>query len=88
MVTEVHVDGFEWIVDFIVINIVDDTNPYHTLLRIDWDFDNEVIINIKRRNMIFEPIEFRVMIPLYPMKTYWYVKLVRDGFNVEDLDNI
>jgi len=49
---------------------VDDTNPYHTLLRIDWDFDNEVIINIKRRNMIFEPIEFRVMIPLYPMKTY------------------
>ena len=39
--------------DFEVIEIVDDSNPYHALLVLDWEFSNMDIINLKKRQMIF-----------------------------------
>jgi hypothetical protein len=33
---------------FEVIDIVNNTSPYPTLLGLDWDFDNQAIINLKR----------------------------------------
>jgi hypothetical protein len=39
---------------FEVIDIVDNTSSYPTLLGLDWAFDNKVIINLKIRKMIFE----------------------------------
>jgi hypothetical protein len=39
---------------FEVIEIVDGTTPYPTLLGLDWAFDNESIIDLKRRKMTFE----------------------------------
>ena len=36
----VDIEGLHTFVDFEVINIVDDTNPYPTLLGIDWAIDN------------------------------------------------
>ena len=36
----VDVEGLRTYADFEVINIVDDTNPYPTLLGIDWAIDN------------------------------------------------
>jgi hypothetical protein len=29
--------------DFEVIDIVDNTSPYPTLLGLDWDFDNQIL---------------------------------------------
>jgi hypothetical protein len=34
-------------VDFEVIEIVDGTTPYLALLGLDWEFDNQAIINLK-----------------------------------------
>ena len=39
---------------FEVIEIVDGTTPYPTLLGLDWAFGNQVIINLKIRKMTFE----------------------------------
>jgi hypothetical protein len=36
----VYLDGVHTKADFEVIEIVDDTTPYPTLLGLDWEFDN------------------------------------------------
>ena len=58
------IEGFCSFVDFEVINIVDDTNPYPALLGIDWEMENQTIINFKRRTLSFEDDEMRVIVPL------------------------
>ena len=47
--------------DFEFINIFYDTNPYPTLLGIDWAIENQTIINIKKRILSFEDNEIRVV---------------------------
>jgi hypothetical protein len=49
----VNIDGVRSVADFEVIEIVDDSQPYPTLMGIEWEFDNQEIINLKRREMIF-----------------------------------
>ena len=44
------IDGFSTLADFDVIEIIDDNNPYPTLLGIEWAIDNDVVINLKKRN--------------------------------------
>lgn len=41
-------------VNFEVINIVDDRNSYPTLLGVDWAIDMNGVINLKKRTMSFE----------------------------------
>jgi hypothetical protein len=36
--------------DFEVIDIMENTSPYPTLLALDWDFDKKTIINLKKKN--------------------------------------
>jgi hypothetical protein len=53
---QVDIDGLCTMSYFEVIDIVDNTSPYPSLLGLDWDFDNHDIINLKTRNMIFKSI--------------------------------
>jgi hypothetical protein len=53
----VHTKG-----DFKVIEIVDGTKPYPTILGLDWEFDNQAIINLKTRKMTFESSEYRFIV--------------------------
>ena len=46
---EVDVGGIKTKVDFEVIEILDVSYPYPSLLGIDWAFENNVILNLKRR---------------------------------------
>lgn len=62
----VDIEGACTIDDFKVIEIVDDSNPYPTLLDIDWEFDMNLVINLKKCNMTFEKKELRVIVPLDP----------------------
>ena len=62
----VDLDGVCTKEDFEVIEIVDGTTPYPTLLFLDWVFDNHAIINLKTRKMTFELGEYRVIAHLYP----------------------
>jgi len=53
-------------VDFEVIEIVDDSNPYPALLGIDWATDMNGIINLKKHKMILAKKSLRVVVPLDP----------------------
>jgi hypothetical protein len=44
--------------------IMDDIQPYPTLMGLEWAFDNHEIINMKRRENIFEVKELKVTTPL------------------------
>ena len=45
----VDIDGMRILVDFKVIEIIDDSRPYPKLLGIEWAFDNLAIINLKKK---------------------------------------
>jgi len=62
----VYLDGVRTMAYFEVIEIVDGTKPYPALLGLDWEFDNQDIINVKTRKMTFELGEYRVIAPLDP----------------------
>ena len=51
------IEGIHASAYFDLIDIVDDTNPYPTLLGIDWAIDNQTIINFKKRILSFEDEE-------------------------------
>ena len=50
----VDLDGICSLADFEVIEIIDDSTHYPTLLGIDWAFKNQAIINLKKKTMSFE----------------------------------
>jgi hypothetical protein len=51
---------------FELIDTVDNTTPYPTLLGLDLAFDNQAIINLKTWKMIFESGYYRFIAPLDP----------------------
>jgi hypothetical protein len=50
----IDLDGVHTMEDIEVIEIVDGTTPYPTLLGLDWEFDNQDVINLKTMKMTFE----------------------------------
>jgi hypothetical protein len=60
----IDLDGVHTMKTFEVIEIVDDKTPYPKLLGLDWEFDNQDIINLKTRKMNFELGEYRIIAPL------------------------
>ena len=50
----IDIDGVNTLADFEVIEIVDDSNPYPTLLGIEWEMENAAVIDLKGRQMTFE----------------------------------
>jgi hypothetical protein len=63
---EVNIEGVKMKEDFEVIEIMDEYDPYHTLLGIDWAFDNNAVLNLKKRQMSFETDTLHVITPLNP----------------------
>ena len=59
--------GLRTYAKFEVIDIIDDTNPYPTLLGIDWAIDNQTIINFKKMILSFEDSQIRVVAPIDPL---------------------
>jgi hypothetical protein len=62
----VNIDGVHNVEDFEVIEIMDDSQPYPTLMGLEWNFYNQAFINLKRREMIFEVRDLKVTSPLDP----------------------
>lgn len=50
----VDVEGVRTTADFEVIYIIDESNPYPALLGIEWAFENQALINMKKRQITFE----------------------------------
>jgi hypothetical protein len=70
----VDIDGVHTKEDFEVIEIVDITTPYSTVLGMDWAFDNQTIINLKTMKMTFESEEYKVIEPLDPSEGERFVE--------------
>lgn len=47
----VDLDGVCSLADFEVIEIIDDSKPYPTLLGIHWAFENQAIINLNKKTI-------------------------------------
>jgi hypothetical protein len=48
-----NIDGVHSINDFEIIEIVDGIKPYLTLLGLYWYFDNQTLLDLKKRKMVF-----------------------------------
>jgi hypothetical protein len=70
----VDLDGVRIKADFEVIEIVDGTTPYSTLLVLYWEFDNQAIINLKTWKMAFESVEYKFIVPLDPSEGERFVE--------------
>jgi hypothetical protein len=70
--------------DFEVIEFVDENKPYPKLMGLEWTFDNQEIINLKRREMIFEVVYLKVIAPLDPSEGKKYIEPMRGN----DIDNL
>ena len=84
----VDIEGASALVDFEVIEIFDENNPYPTLLGIDWATDMNGVINLKKHKMIFEKKSLRVVVPLDPVEGSRYTEPVHDDECDDDLDCI
>lgn len=62
----VDLDGVRSVAEFEVIEIVDDSNPYPAILGIEWAFNNNAIMNLKKRQMSFENGTNRITAPIDP----------------------
>ena len=60
------IEGVCTIVDFELIEILDGSDPYPALLGIEWEFDMNAFINLKKCSMTFEKKELMVIVPLNP----------------------
>jgi len=67
---------------------VDNSNPYPTLLGVDWEFYMNVVINLKKCSMTFEKKELRVIVPLDPTEGARYTELVCDDEEDHDIEYI
>ena len=85
---QVDIEGLHTFVDFKVKDIADDTTPYPVLLGIDWEMENQTIINFKRRILSFEDDEMRVVVPLNLLEGQRYVEPMFNEANGDHLDNI
>jgi hypothetical protein len=45
---EVNIEGVKTKENFEVIEIMDDLEPYPMLLKIQWEFDNNAFLNLKK----------------------------------------
>ena len=70
----VDIAGVRVLADFEVIEIVEDADPYPALLGLDWAIDMGGVINLKKRNMVFENNGTRVIVPLDPAEGARYTE--------------
>ena len=84
----VDIDGVRSLVDFEVIEIIDDSNPFPVLLGIDWDFDNLAVINLKKKQMAFEGHNIRIITPLDPLMGPHYTEPIRDKEEAKEIDDL
>jgi hypothetical protein len=84
----IDLDGLRTMEEFKVIDIVDNTTPYPTLLGLDWEFDNQTIINLNNMKMIFESGEYVFIAPLDPSEGGRYSEPMIENFIIEDINQL
>jgi hypothetical protein len=72
------IDGVRMFAKFKVIEIVDDSFPYPSLLGIDWAFNNSTVVYLKKIRMNFEGDGLPVIAPLDPDEGQRYTEPIRE----------
>ena len=85
---EIDVVGVKKLVDFEVIEIMGDKDPYPALLGIDWSCDNYAVIDLKKDTMTFEADGIKVVQPLDPYVGPRYTEPKDNNMEGEDLDHL
>jgi hypothetical protein len=85
---EIDVVGVKSVVDFEVIEIMGDKDPYPALLGIDWAYDNYVVIELKKYTMAFEVDGIKVVQPLDLYVGPQYTKTTEKNMEGEELDQL
>jgi hypothetical protein len=85
---EVDVAEVKMIVDFEVIEIMGDEDPYPALLGIDWDYDNYGVIDLTRDTMIFEADGLKLVQPLDPYMGPRYIEPTDNNMESEVIDQL
>jgi hypothetical protein len=85
---EVNIEGVKTKVGFEVIEIMDDSDPYPGLLGIDWAFDNNAVINLKKRHMSFETYTLCIITPLDLNEGDIYNEPVDEDERISVIENI
>lgn len=83
-----NIEGVKTKADFEVIEIMNDSDPYPMLLGVDWTFDNNAMLNMKKRQMSFETDILRMITPLDPDEGDIYNELVDEGARSFVIENI
>jgi hypothetical protein len=83
----VNIDGVRSVANFEVNEIMDDSQRYPTLMALEWMFYNQVIINLKRKEMIFEVGYLKVTATLDPTQGKRYIEPTR-GNKIDNLYNM
>jgi len=65
-----------------------DFDPYPTLLGIDWSFDKNVVLNLKKRHMSFETDTLHMIAPLDPNEEDIYHEPVDEDTCIYIIENI
>ena len=81
-------DGVCSLANFEVIEIIDDNTPYPVLLGIDWAFENQAIINLKKKTMSFEGNGIWVISPLDLALGLRYIELITIEEEAHNIDAI
>jgi len=85
----VDIGGANAVSNFVVIEIVDNSNPYPVILGIDYAINMNGVINLKKRRMSFERISLWVIVLLDPVEGVHYTEPTRDYEGSDDeLDQI
>jgi hypothetical protein len=85
---EIDVAGVKIVVEFEVIEIMGDKDPYPVLLGIDWAYENYAIIDLKKDTMTFEAEGIKVVQPLDPYVGPRYTEPTNNNMEGEDLDQL
>lgn len=74
----VDLDGVHSSAYFELVELEDETKPYPALLGIDWAFNNNAIINLKKWTMTFESESLKLTTPLDLIEGTRYTKPVKE----------
>jgi hypothetical protein len=67
---------------------MDESEPYPELLGIDWAFDNNAVLNLKKRQMSYETDTLRMVATLYPYEANWYNEPLDEEVKILIIENI
>jgi hypothetical protein len=66
---------------------MNDYDPYPTFIGIEWSFENNAMLNFRKRKMSFETDTLCMIVPLYPNEGYKYNEPIDEDAQISLIEN-